>query len=102
METWTPLQLFYATFAAAALSGISELLHSTREVNARSLLTAILYSGCVGCSLGILVYEYAGGKTRPALVVCCGFLVGVRAVKLADIKRMVQKLIGKNGNPDED
>jgi hypothetical protein len=93
MNSWTPEQVFLVTYIAAALSGLGELLHSDREVTPRSFLAAILFYGAAGTGLGMLGYEYLGGKTRPWIVISCGLFVGIRAIKLSDIVRLLQKLM---------
>lgn len=103
MDQWnpTPTELFWATLVASALSGLGELLHSTRPVTIRSICGTILFYGAAGTGLGAFVYEFLGGKTRPALVLSSGLLVGIRVFKVQDIAAIVFKIFGIHGTNDK-
>lgn len=97
MDQWTPQTVFLCTYVAAALSGVAELLRSTRPITPRTVLAAILFYGAAGSALGMVGYEYLGGKERPWKVIACGILVGVRVIHLADITTLLRRLL--NGSP---
>lgn len=101
MQGWTAQEIFLCTYMAAALSGVGELLHSSRPVTPRSLCGAVLFYGAAGTGLGMVCYEYLGGKARPGLVVACGFLVGVRAIHLRDITNLLRRILEPHGNSDK-
>lgn len=103
MDQWnpTPIELFWATLTASALSGLAELLHSTRPVTIRSICGTLLFYGAAGTGLGAFVYEFLGGKTRPVLVLSSGLLVGIRAIKIQDIAAIVFKIFGSHGQDDK-
>jgi hypothetical protein len=98
---WTPEKLFICTYIVGALSGIGALARSTEPITPRSIVAALVFYGCCGTGLGMLGYEYLGWKNKPWLVVGCGFLVGVRAIHLEDIKAILQKLLSSDGTTNK-
>lgn len=92
MEQWTPTTVFLCTYIAAALSGVGMLLNSDQEITARSVLAAVLLYGAAGCGLGMAGFEWLGGKENPWRVIGCGMLVGIRIIRLNDIKKVIAKL----------
>lgn len=92
MLQWTPDQLFIVTYIAAALSGVAVLLNSEKHITFRRLVGAMLLYGAAGCALSMVGYEYLGGNKYPWRVVGCGMLVGIRAIKWADIREIAMRL----------
>jgi hypothetical protein len=99
MQNWTPDEVFLATFVAASLSGLAVLFKSKEPISPRSVFATILYYGATGCGLGMIAYEWLGGKQAPWRAIGCGWLVGIKAISLKDIKKFVQRILG---NDDED
>jgi hypothetical protein len=94
MLAWTPEQVFMLTYLAAALSGLAALLRSDEPITVRSVSAAILFYGAAGTGLGMMAYEWLGGKQNPWRVVGAGMLVGIRIIKLSDIAHIIRKIIG--------
>lgn len=93
MQNWTPETLFYFTYAVSALTAIGVELLSNRTLTFRLVFgTAIVYGG-LGGGLGMVCYEYLGGRTAPWRVVACGILVGARAIKLKDVTNLARRAL---------
>ena len=94
MEDWSPLVVFTATYFAAALGGIGALLRSKEPIGFRNVSEAIIYSGLAGTSLGLVGYEFLGGRKYPSIIIGCGALVGLQIIKIKDIKDILKRIIG--------
>lgn len=90
---WTPEYTFACTYIAAALSGLAVELNSNKPLPFRRFVGVILLYGGLGSGFGMLGYEFLGGQKQPWRVVACGMLVGVRALKINDIRNMLVKLL---------
>lgn len=101
METWTPLQVFIAAYVASALSGLAGLLWSAKPLTVRSACASVLYYGAAGTGLGMLGYEYLGGKEKPWRVIGCAMLVGIGVVDLATLQRLATRLLGTDKGVDK-
>src|SRR5688572_6036347 len=91
---WTPEKTFIVTYIAAALSGLAVLLRTNEPLTVRSILSAILFYGSAGCGLGMIGYEYLGGRQAPWKVIGCGMLVGIRVIQFKDIAHVARRILG--------
>jgi hypothetical protein len=102
MQNLTPELVFLYTFCAASLSGLAVLLRSGSELNTRNVLGAILFHGSAGVGLGMIAFDWLGGKQAPWKVIACGWLVGLRIIKLSDIAEVVRRILNVNSEKDDD
>lgn len=93
MEAWTPLQVFMASYVAAAVGGVGALLASDRPITLRSLGKAIVYYGVAGCGFAMTGFEYFGGKERPWRIIGLAALLGVGAIKVSDVTAVVRRML---------
>ena len=93
MAQWSPQQVFICTYVAAALAGLSGLLRSPQPLTARAIIGTVLFYGCAGTGLGMVGYEYLGGRENPWRVIGCGMLVGVRLIQFQQIKNIVARIL---------
>lgn len=101
MQNLTPEQIFLCTYCAAALSGLTVLLRSDVELTFRNVTSTILFYGSAGVGLGMIAFEWLGGKQNPWRVIGCGFLVGLRIIKTQDIMTMARRLLNISEPPDD-
>lgn len=93
MTNWTPEQLFLVTYFVSAISGLGGLFVSNKTISFRDIVGTILLYGGLGTGIGMLGYEYLGGKAAPWRVVGCGMLVGCKAIKLKSLSEVAQKVL---------
>jgi len=93
MQNMTPEQVFLCTFCAAALSGLGVLLRSDSALNVRNILSSVLFYGSAGVGLGMIAFDWLGGKQNPWKVIGCGWLVGLRIIKLSDISTVASAIL---------
>ena len=98
MGQWTPEMLFVLTYCVSGLTGIGMLLLEKRPLSARLIFGTILVNGGVGSVLGMLAYEWLGGRLAPWRVVASGMLVGGRVITLKDAKGLVRRMLGANSD----
>jgi hypothetical protein len=94
---WSPLHVFICTWLASAITGVGVYLGEDRAVTIRGTFVAAVTYGGMGCGLGMIGYEFLGGKQAPWKIIGCGFLVGIRAISLNSIKTLIQRILGPNG-----
>ncbi len=97
---WSPELTFAVTYIAAALSGLAVVLLEDKPLRFRTIIGTILLYGGLGSGLGMVGYEYLGGKNNPWKVVACGMLVGVRAIKMRDITNLVRRILAISDSND--
>ncbi len=102
MVNLTPEQVFLCTFCAAALSGLSVLLRSDSELTIRNIFAAILFYGSAGVGLGMIAFDWLGGKQNPWRVIGCGWLVGLKIIKLTDIQKVSAAILKITGSKDDE
>jgi hypothetical protein len=102
MIDWTPEAVFILTYIAASLSGLAALLRTNQPLTVRSVLGTVLFYGSAGCGLGMVSYEYLGGKNAPWRVIGCGMLVGIKVIQLKDISNLVRRLFGETNDKDKE
>lgn len=105
MKAWTPDTLFAVAYCIAAANGVAVLLRSKHAVSIRSILSAMLNYGAAGCGLGMIGYEFLGGAEHPHRVLGFAMLVGIRAVRIEDVREFAIRLLGGSwvpGNRDKD
>jgi len=94
---WTPEMTFFATCVAAALMGLCVLLGENKDLRGwqgfRLIVSTLGINAGMGVGLGWMAYEYLGGKDDPLRVVAFGMLVGVRAIRLQDIRKYLLRLL---------
>ncbi|BBO31054.1 hypothetical protein [Lacipirellula parvula] len=93
MEAWTPLQIFMASYAAAAIGGVGALLASDRPITLRSLGKALVYYGVAGCGFAMTGFEYIGGKEKPWRIIGFAALLGVGAIKVSDVAAVARRML---------
>lgn len=100
---WTPWILFVLTYIASALTGLSVVLLDSKEpLSARVVLGTVIKYGALGSGLGMIGYEYFGGKQSPWRVIAAGQLVGARALKLSDIQNLVRRILNLPPSKDDE
>ena len=99
---WSPLETCIASFVLSSVAGLAWLLQSSREINPRSLVGAILGGGILGMSSTIIVRHYLGGgdeATYMSVAVGCLVVLSGSTAKmfLGSVKQAVLKGLG-NGD----
>jgi hypothetical protein len=89
---WTVEELFLATYLAAGLTGLGELLLSGRPLSWKSIIGTFVRYGAAGVVLGAIGYEVLNGRQYPIRILACGMGVGVRLITLGDIGTVIKKL----------
>jgi hypothetical protein len=64
-----------ATYALSAVSGLGGVLLSNKTLTTREVVGTIIVYGGLGTGMGMLGYEYLGGKAAPWRVMGCGLSV---------------------------
>ena len=70
-QDFDPLKVFYVAGSLSSFAGLAELLRSGRPLTPRAIIAAILNSGLIGLSIGLLWYHYFLGQGNIY------FLIGV-------------------------
>jgi hypothetical protein len=82
-----------ATYALSAVSGLGGVLLSNKTLTTREVVGTIIVYGGLGTGMGMLGYEYLGGKAAPWRVMGCGMLIGVKAIKPKAVADMARKIL---------
>jgi hypothetical protein len=98
MGKMSPEVLFVLVYLVSAFSGLGGVLLSSKPISIRIIFGTILVYGGLGSGLGMIGYEYLGGKDAQWKVIACGFLVGTKALKIRDVTRILRKVLEINGN----
>lgn len=93
MEGWTPLQVFLASYIAAAIGGVGALLSSDKPITLRTLGKALVYYGVAGCGFAMTGFEYIGGKEKPWRVIGSAALLGIGAIKMPDVAAIARRVL---------
>lgn len=80
----TPLQVFLLCFGISSLAGIAALLRSNKQLTARTIASASLYSGLFGLVIGLIWYNYFAPTNLFFLIGVSG-LAGLGGVSLLDV-----------------
>lgn len=90
---WTPEGLYLVTFILSAISGLGAEMVSNKPMSFKQILGIAIVYGGLGSGFGMtVVYRYLGGKDAPYFVIASGTLVGLRAIKMQDITKMLRKV----------
>jgi hypothetical protein len=100
-DLWTPLQVFIYTYIASGVTGLVPLLRSKEPLGLRNVLLSILFYGAAGMGLGVIAYEYLGGKEKPWLIIACGMLVGIGVIRMSDIAAVARRVLGVYNGGDK-
>lgn len=118
METWTPERIFIIAYIASSLSGLAALLWSGKPLCTdqgwlgvgqalRKILASMIYFGAAGTALGMVGFEWLGGREKPWRVIGCAMGVGLGAIDRETYKAFFKNILtvfssnGKNGNGED-
>lgn len=83
-ERLTALQVFLSCFGISSFAGLAALLRSGKPLTWRSSIAAFLYSGMFGLVVGLLWYQYFGGKDNVYFLIGVSGLAGLGGMSLLD------------------
>lgn len=100
LEVLSPLQIFMASFIAAAIGAVGALPEGSHSVG--KIFRAIIYGGSSGTSVAMVGFDYLGGKSKPWGIIGTSWLIGLGFIKVPDLA-VVKKLLNamqdkNNGN----
>jgi dipeptide/tripeptide permease len=90
---WTHIEVFTASYLAAALCGLSSYLWSNEPFTARGVFKSFFYSGCAGCTLSMLLFDTLGGKEKWWRVVGTSAATGMGYITGKDIVSAIPRVI---------
>lgn len=65
-----PITLFLTAFGISALAGVAALLRTTKELSARTLISAGLNAGAIGMAIALVLFTYFKDNTWFLLGLC--------------------------------
>jgi hypothetical protein len=83
-DQYDPMRLFGTTSALASFAGLAELLRSGRPITTRSVVSAMLNSGLIGLSIGLVWYHKYLGEGNVYFLIGVCVLAGLGGATFVD------------------
>jgi len=77
-----------SAFGVAALGGLAALLRGKEDLNLRSVLSSILYSGIIGLIVALMWYNYFEGKGNIPFLLAVSGLAGIGGATALDLMKI--------------
>lgn len=83
-ERMGSLQVLLSCFSISSLGGLAALLRSGKPLDWRSVLSATLYSGCVGLTIGLVWFQYFNEQGNIEFLIGVSGLAGIGGTTVLD------------------
>lgn len=79
-----PLHIFLSAFAISSIGGLAALLRSKKQISARTIFSALLYSGMTGLIIALMWYEFFDGQGNIYFLLGVSGLAGIGGATIID------------------
>lgn len=91
MEHWSPESVFLLTGLLGGLAGAVKEARTHKTITKWAAMWACFDYGFTASALGMVGYQWLGGKEHPEMIIGMGMLVGLRLLTIKQIRELVKR-----------
>lgn len=95
-QKFDPFHVLAASFALSSLGGLAALLRSQKKLTARTIVSAVLWSGLTGLLIALTWFNYFNSQGNIYFLLAVSGLAGIGGTTVVDLLMQIFKSGGIN------